>query len=322
MEPAGNRSRGGRICASLDLQARRRRRTIRLLARRGDSLSDASLASALQACAHQSGAARLVVVGDLVIHSAADTGPRLTSGADWGSLAFGVIVLGILLRLAWLAFGLIRLRRLRRASGDAEVARIEWDEFREMSTRTEIRFVPELQQPITFGVRRPIVLLPERLRTESPDIQRAVIGHELLHVQRRDWAWLILEECAVCLWWFHPASWWLASRIQHAREEVVDELAVLLTGRRKAYVEALLAFSDATSVVPTAAFARRRHLFRRIALVSKEDVMSSRRIVATCAAMALIVVLGCWYAVSAFPLRADQINRSQRPANGIRARSS
>ena len=149
------------------------------------------------------------------------------------------------------------------------------------------------------------MLLPEVLRTQSPDIQRAVIGHELLHVQRRDWAWLIVEEVAVCLFWFHPAAWWLASRIQLAREEVVDELAILLTGRRKAYVEALFAFADATSVVPTAAFARRRHLFRRIALVSKEDVMSSRRIVASCAAMALIVGMGSWYAVSAFPLHAD-----------------
>src|SRR5262245_4666113 len=32
--------------------------------------------------------------------------------------------------------------------------------------------------------------------------------------------------------------------------------------------------------------------------------MSSRRIVATCAAMALIVGTGGWYAVSAFPLRS------------------
>ena len=114
------------------------------------------------------------------------------------------------------------------------------------------------------------MLLPEVLRGQSPDIQRAVIGHELIHVQRRDWAWLVLEEIAVCFFWFHPAAWWLASRIQLAREEVVDELAILLTGRRKAYVEALLAFADTTSVLPTAAFARRRHLFRRIALVSKE----------------------------------------------------
>jgi TonB family protein len=165
-----------------------------------------------------------------------------------------------------------------------------------------VRFTPGLAHPVTFGLFEPVVLLPESLRSQPPDIQSAVLAHELIHVQRRDWGWLIAEEIAMCFAWFHPAAWWLASRIQLAREEVVDELAVLLTGRRKAYVEALLAFSDSISVVPTAAFAKRRHLFRRIALVSKEDVMSSRRIVASCAVMALVVLGGSWYAVAAFPL--------------------
>jgi protein TonB len=58
-------------------------------------------------------------------------------------------------------------------------------------------------------------------------------------------------------------------------------------------------------VLPIAAFAGRRHLSRRIALVTKEDVMSSRRIVASCAAMALVVIPGTWYTVSALPLRAS-----------------
>ena len=221
---------------------------------------------------------------------------------DWALIAVVVLMAGILLRLLWLGFGLIRLRRLRQHAMANQPVLIDADLQPALGTHADIRYARDLQQPVTFGVRKPLVLLPEVMRNQPPDIQRAVIGHELLHVKRRDWAWLMVEEIAVCLFWFHPASWWLASRIQCAREEVVDELAILLTGRRRTYVEALLAFADTTSVVPTAAFARRRHLLRRIALVSKEDVMSSRRIVVTCAAMALIVGLGSWSAVSAFPL--------------------
>jgi TonB family protein len=242
-----------------------------------------------------------------------------TSGAidgSWSAILLLVIAAGIVLRFLWLACGLIRLRRLRRAALVRPAAAIHDDLQSSLGTRATIRFAPALQQPLTFGVHRPLVLLPQALCEQSEDIQRAVLGHELLHVKRRDWAWLIVEEIAVCLLWFHPASWWVASRIQRAREEVVDELAVLLTGRRKTYVEALLAFADRTSVVPTAAFARRRHLLRRIALVTKEDVMSPRRIVATCAAMALIIGLGSWYAVSAFPLqdtKSSTATDSSRP---------
>jgi TonB family protein len=230
--------------------------------------------------------------------------PAVASVASWGTIALAVIAIGIALRLAWLAVGFIKLRRLRRAANLSQPAIVDADLQSALGTRADIRYSVALQQPVTFGLRRPLVLLPESVRHQPSDIQRAVIGHELLHVKRRDWAWLVVEEIAVCLFWFHPASWWLASRIQCAREEVVDELAIQLTGRRKTYVEALLAFADSTSVVPTAAFARRRHLVRRIALVTKEDVMSSRRIVASCAAMALIVGTGCWFSVAAFPLRA------------------
>jgi beta-lactamase regulating signal transducer with metallopeptidase domain len=96
----------------------------------------------------------------------------------------------------------------------------------------------------------------------------AVITHELLHVQRRDWCWLLGEELLRTALWFQPAIWWATSRIQQAREELVDELTVLATGNRRGYIEALLAFADAGQVRPAAAFARRAHLFARIVELS------------------------------------------------------
>lgn len=99
--------------------------------------------------------------------------------------------------------------------------------------------------------------------------------------------------------------WWLVSRVQLAREVVVDELAVLATGRRRAYIEALVAFADEPSLVPVAAFGSRRQLFNRIVLLSKEGVMSSHRLVVTCGVMAAVLMVGSWKAVRAFPLSAS-----------------
>src|SRR6185436_14034585 len=95
-----------------------------------------------------------------------------------------------------------------------------------LGTRATIRIVPGLKQPVTFGVVRPVVLLPDTLERHSLDIQRAVLAHELLHVQRHDWAWILVEEVVRAVFWFHPAMWWLVSRVQLSREEVVDELSV------------------------------------------------------------------------------------------------
>ncbi len=223
--------------------------------------------------------------------------------ANWAAYVSLAIVIGAVARLSWIAVGFIALRRLRAEPALVATSALESDLQNILGTHAEIRYVADLRQPVTFGVRRPVVLLPDALRAQPADIQRAVLAHELLHVQRHDWAWLVVEEIVRAALWYQPAVWWLISRIQLAREEVVDDLTVMLTGRRKIYVEALLAFSDSTSLVPTAAFARRRHLFRRIGLVSREVDMSSRRIVTSCAFMAAIVAAGSWYAVSAFPLQ-------------------
>jgi TonB family protein len=159
---------------------------------------------------------------------------------------------------------------------------------------------------VTFGTLQPVVLLPDGLRGHARHIQRAVISHELFHVLRRDWLWTLSEEIVRAVFWFHPAIWWVISRVQLTREEAVDELVVLATGQRRTYLEALLAFADEAPLAPAAAFARRRHLYRRMMLISKEAVMSSRRVVITCAVLAVLVAAGSWYAVGAFPMLQAQ----------------
>jgi protein TonB len=224
------------------------------------------------------------------------------SSIPWITLLGIGLLLGVIARGIWMAVGLERLARLRSA-GYAVPWQQDHDELqRLLGTRAEIRYVVGLRQPVTFGVRRPLVLLPDSLQTHPLHVQRAVLSHELIHVQHRDWMWLVAEEVVRTLLWFQPGVWWLISRVQLAREEVVDELAMLASGTRRGYIEALAAFADETPLVPAAAFARRRHLFRRMRLISKEADMSSNRIAWSCALMALTLTAGGWYIVNAFPL--------------------
>jgi periplasmic protein TonB len=231
----------------------------------------------------------------------AQTVPVPAGATDWVSLLGWVIVAGVVFRVCWVGLGLWRLRQLRQAATIAPPCLVHEESQELVRARAEIRYVSS-GQPVTFGFRRPVVLLPEMLCAQSEAIQQVVLCHELFHVRRRDWIWVVAEEIVKAVLWFHPAVLWLIARVRLAREEVVDELTVLATSQRRAYIEALLVFADTPSQAPAAAFARRRHLFRRMVLISKETVMSSRRILVSVATMTAVIAAGAWSAVSVFPL--------------------
>jgi protein TonB len=220
---------------------------------------------------------------------------------SWLTLLPWIYAGGVVARLLWVGAGVLRLRALRRAG--APLADPQYDELqRQLGTSAELRALPRIGQPVTFGVRRPVVLLPARLAAASAATRRAVLAHELLHVRRRDWLWVMGEEALRATLWVHPAIWWLTARIRLTREEFTDHLAVLASGSRRHYMEALLAFAETARLEPAPAFARRAHLFHRIVLLSKEAVMSSRRIVLSGALIAVLFTTGAWYTSEAFPL--------------------
>jgi TonB family protein len=235
---------------------------------------------------------------------------------SWHTYVTGVVVAGITLRLLWLLMGIVRLQRLRRVGRMGATTTSSYGELTALiEAGAEIRHVDRLGQPVTFGVLRPAVLLPASFDSMPEGVQRAVLAHELWHVRRRDWAWVLFEEAVRAAFWYNPAMSWLLSRVQSSREEVVDELTVQVTNARKTYLEALLAFADQPTLFPASPFARRRHLFHRMLLISREAAMSSRRIVASAASTVAVLLATGVYGSSLFPLKAAPAAVAAAPAN-------
>jgi TonB family protein len=223
---------------------------------------------------------------------------------DWVRATSILLVAGILARLGWIGVGLLRLQRLRQRA--VEPALGFEDLQQTIGAFAPIRWSAEATHPVTFGVVRPIVVLPYVIKSVDAAAQRAVVAHELHHVKRRDWLWTIVEEIVRSVFWFHPAMWWLISRVQLARETVVDELSILTTNARRAYLDTLLAFADDTGLRSTTAFSARRHLFHRVMLLSKEGGMSSIRVATASCVLMVALAGGSLEAVHAFPLHVAQ----------------
>ena len=236
--------------------------------------------------------------------------PSASTAADASTMSFvglipWIVLAGVLLRTAWLAVGIVRLRALTRRSEAAVLSQELRVLQQALAPGADVSWHDDLLQPVTFGMRRPVVLLPSRLRDASPDMQRAVVCHELVHVDRGDWLATILEELIQTALWFHPAIWWAIGQIQLNRETTVDARVVGITGSRRAYMEALLAFADAKGPALAPVFARRRQIVVRIRQLSQEVVMSRTRLTVAGITLAAIVIGSSWGVVSAVPMRTE-----------------
>jgi TonB family protein len=224
---------------------------------------------------------------------------------------------GMAARTVWLAVGWVRLQTLRLTSTAADLGG-DIDAFRQrLAPRAELRFAPGLGQPVTFGWHHPIVLVPYEISALSKQQQCAVMCHELLHVARRDWLWLWLEEGMRTVFWFHPAMRWAIGQIQLAREEVVDAGVVSLTGCRREYMSALLRFADRAEGGRWHAleFVRRRHLVLRMRALSEGGTMSRIRKGATATVLVVLITGTAWTVRGAAIPQSGQ--RVYAPGNGV-----
>ena len=80
-----------------------------------------------------------------------------------------------------------------------------------------------------------------------PQLLEAVIAHELAHLRRCDLWVNLLQRLVESVLFYHPAVWWLSSRLRRERELCCDALAVAATGERLAYAEALQLTAELTA---------------------------------------------------------------------------
>ena len=95
--------------------------------------------------------------------------------------------------------------------------------------RVDLRQSELVGTPLTFGVVRPVVIVPKTCpdaRGWAGERMRFVLAHELCHVRRCDVALKCVLAAAVCLHWFNPLAWVMWVLAARDIELACDEAAV------------------------------------------------------------------------------------------------
>jgi Zn-dependent protease with chaperone function len=183
---------------------------------------------------------------------------------------------------------------------------------------------PRLARPVTLGVWRPVILLPESLLgAESGGQLRQVLLHELGHIRQGDgWGNLLFCVGLPVLYW-NPLYWWVRRCSTLLRELVADDWASRADGK-EAYVTGLVALARTRVAGWTGAAGvigvvrNQSDFYRRMRmLLERQNPLAmgcSGRFRAALAVGALAVVVGMGATVGVTPARGQ--TAGEAPAGG------
>ncbi len=158
--------------------------------------------------------------------------------------------------LAWIAFtgiGLVRvvsavimLTRRKRRAVPVTVPRVHalFDRcLVELGLKRNValRVSDEFEGPALIAVGRPVVVIPSWCILELSAAElRQVLLHELAHYARRDHLTILLVQFARIFFFFHPAVWYAARRIDIEAERACDAAVVRVSRHPERYASTLL----------------------------------------------------------------------------------
>jgi len=223
----------------------------------------------------------------------------------WQTFAAGLYVAGLLVLLSRLVVDQVAAGRL--AAMADEIHDSEWNELLDecralMGLQTPVRLLRTRAHvtPMALGIGSPAIVIPETADAWTAERRRAVLLHELAHIERRDCLTQTLASVTSAFYWVHPGAWWAAKRLQVEREFACDDRVLGLGAGARDYAGHLLeiAYSLGNGRTPALAvgMARRGQLEGRLLAVL--DAARNRRapsvpgrVIASLAAMAMVLPL-------------------------------
>lgn len=174
---------------------------------------------------------------------------------------------------------------------------------------------PDVKSPYTWGLFRPVIVLPRAVLLWDEDKRVSVLMHELGHIARWDWLISLLVKITCAIFWFLLPIWWVAHQLFLQAEIACDDYIYKLRDKHLSYAKNLLAFAtlEGNHPVDESAMYMRGHSDIHQRILAVLDKQRPHQPIATESAQYWVLIggllLGIFASVQWIPLRA-QMNAS------------
>ena len=165
-----------------------------------------------------------------------------------------------------------------------------WLQSHPLRRTIAIRQSGRISSPLTFGVLRPVILVPKKTDWTDETALRYVLEHEFVHIQRFDVLSKLLLIAAVCVHWFNPLVWVMYVLANRDLELSCDETVLRRFGGdvRAAYARVLIRMEAARG-----GFAPLCNHFGKNAIEERiTAIMKTKRITIVSLGLAALLVAG------------------------------
>ena len=157
---------------------------------------------------------------------------------------------GLLLCFGFFAVSYIKCYREFRFSLPVENDILEaWKEKHPLKRSLSIRQTETIAAPLSYGVIRPVILMPKNTEWKNIYQLRYVLEHEYVHIRRLDMLTKLIMIAAVCIHWFNPLVWVMYILFNRDLELSCDETVVRRYGMdiKSVYATALISMEEKKS---------------------------------------------------------------------------
>ena len=175
----------------------------------------------------------------------------------------------------------------------------EWLSSHQLRRNITIRQYDCIHTPLTYGIFRPVILLPKESLKQPPSTLNFILTHEWVHIRRFDCVTKILLTAALCIHWMNPLVWVMYLLFNRDIELSCDETVLHLLGRNRRSDYALALIDMEEQKGGFASFASgfgRNAIEERIRAIMK---MKKASIITILAAVVVVVCVSILFATSA-----------------------